>query len=155
MATKGRSRRAVRLSIDQLTDIKERIAGRMTAVQMRDAPIEKTARASKYGNEKVQDGDLTFDSKAEHRRWIHLTLLQRAGEICDLQRQVPYELIPAQDKPSGGRERATLYLADFVYRDRAGATIVEDVKGYVTPEFRLKRKLMLWRHGIEIKEIRS
>jgi hypothetical protein len=68
---------------------------------------------------------------------------------------VPFELIPAQVSPSGKRERPTMYLADFVYRTADGIEVVEDVKGAVTPEFRLKRKLMLWRHGIEVKEVRS
>jgi hypothetical protein len=68
---------------------------------------------------------------------------------------VPFVLIPAQVSPSGKKERPTLYLADFVYLDATGAQVVEDVKGAVTPEFRLKRKLMLHVHGIEVKEVRS
>lgn len=144
------------MSPEQLLNLQERIAGRMTAVQMRDTPAEKVQRrGQKYGNEKVIDRGQRFDSKAEHRRFLYLELLEKAGEIFDLKAQVEFELIPAMDKPSGGKERPTKYLADFTYKDRHGRLVVEDVKGAVTPEFRLKRKLMLHVHGIEIQEIRS
>lgn len=146
---------ALRLTPAELTDLQARAARGRSTVDMRDAPAERKARAQKYGNTKVVDAGITFDSKAEHKRWQYLVLLQRAGEIRDLQLQVPFELIPAQVAPSGKKERATVYIADFAYRTRAGARIVEDVKGAVTPEFRLKRKLLLWVHGIEIKEVRS
>lgn len=147
--------RAMRLTESSLLDLRERIAGRPTTTQMRDQPAERRKRGQKYGNTKVDDRGLVFDSKAEHRRWLHLELLQRAGEISGLRRQVPYELIPGQARPSGGRERPTVYLADFVYRTKGGSLVVEDVKGAVTPEFRLKRKLMLHVHGIEVQEVRS
>lgn len=144
------------MSPEQLLNLQERIAGRMTAVQMRDTPAEKVQRrGQKYGNEKVIDRGQKFDSKAEHRRFLYLELLERAGEISGLKAQVEFELIPAMDKPSGGKERPTHYRADFTYKDRQGELVVEDVKGAVTPEFRLKRKLMLHVHGIEIQEIRS
>jgi len=143
------------MTAEQLLDIKARIAGRPTAGQMRDMPAEKTERrGQKYGNEKVADRGQTFDSKAEHRRFLFLESMQKAGEISDLRCQVEFELIPATPKPGGGNERPTKYRADFTYRDRSGSLVVEDVKGAVTPEFRIKRKLMLWRHGIEVKEIR-
>lgn len=122
---------------------------------LRDAPATRDEPRRKYANQPITDADGTrWDSKAEHRRGVYLAALERAGEIHNLRRQVRYELIPAQERPSGGRERATHYLADFVY-ERGGATIVEDVKGATTPEYRLKRKLMLWRHGVEVQEIRS
>ena len=122
---------------------------------LRRAAKAAAPRRQKYGNSKVEDAGRTFDSKAEHKRWQYLAMLERAGEIRDLRCQVPFELIPAQVSPSGKRERPTMYLADFVYRTADGIEVVEDVKGAVTPEFRLKRKLMLWRHGIEVKEVRS
>jgi hypothetical protein len=147
--------KAMRLTPQQLVDIKARIAGRPSLTAMRDNPAEKQRRAQKYGNEKVTDKGLSFDSKAEHKRWQYLAMLERAGEIRDLRLQVAFELIPAQVSPSGKKERPTVYLADFVYTDAKGCQVVEDVKGAVTPEFRLKRKLMLWRHGIEVKEVRS
>lgn len=118
-------------------------------------PVQKKPRAQKYGNQKTVDRGITFDSKAEHRRWIYLTHLEKAREISKLARQVPFQLIPELKKPSGGKERATIYIADFTYTDHAGRLVVEDVKGAVTPEFRLKRKLMLHVHGIEVQEVRS
>lgn len=102
---------------------------------------------SKYHNRKTVVDGIVFDSAKEAARWCELRLLERAGEIQGLQRQVRYELIPKQ---SG--ERAVNYIADFVYTE-AGQTVVEDVKGVKTPEYRLKRKLMLWRHGIVIREV--
>lgn len=144
------------MSPEQLLNVQERIKGRMTAIQMRDTPAEKIQRRDqKYGNEKVKDRGQLFDSKAEHRRFLYLELLQKAGEIADLRCQVEFELIPAMEKPSGGKERPTFYRADFTYKDRQGSFVVEDVKGAVTPEFRIKRKLMLHVHGIEVREIRS
>ena len=145
----------LRLSVSELTDLRARMAGARSARDMRDAPAERQKRGQKYSNTKVSDGALTFDSKAEHKRWQYLALLERAGEIRELRMQVPFELIPAQVSPDGRKIRPTFYLADFCYTDSTGAFVCEDVKGAVTPEFRLKRKLMLHVHGIEVKEVRS
>jgi hypothetical protein len=139
----------------ELVNIQARVAGRQSMTHMRDHPAERQKRNQKYGNSKVTDAGITFDSKAEHKRWQYLSMLESAGEILNLRLQVPFVLIPAQVSPSGKKERPTLYLADFVYLDATGAQVVEDVKGAVTPEFRLKRKLMLHVHGIEVKEVRS
>lgn len=119
---------------------------------------------AKYRNEKVhtKDGE-TYDSRKEFRRAKELELLERAGEIRNLRRQVKYILIPAQRGPEeigprGGRrpgpllEKECSYVADFVY-DEDGETVVEDVKGIRTEAYKIKRKLMLWVHGIRIKEI--
>lgn len=102
---------------------------------------------NKYGARKVTapDGQV-FDSVKEYHRWGMLRLLERAGRISDLKRQVSYELIPKQKG-----ERACNYVADFTYMED-GKLVVEDCKGFRTPEYRLKRKLMLWVHGIRIKE---
>lgn len=119
-------------------------------------------RAQKYRNKKVVVNGITFDSRKEARRYGELLLLERAGAIRDLQRQVKFVLIPAQREPDiigkrGGvkpgklLERELSYVADFVYH-QDGKRIVEDVKGYKTPEYRIKKKLMLYVHGIKIKE---
>ncbi len=93
-----------------------------------------------------------YDSRKEHRRAVELKLMQRAGVITNLREQVKFVLIPPQRDDAGKLlERECSYRADFVY-DKAGATVVEDTKGVRTPEYILKRKLMLWRHGIRIKE---
>lgn len=110
----------------------------------------RARRSGKYNNRRCEIHGEKFDSELERDRWLNLRLLERAGEISQLRRQVAYELIPEQKRPSGGVERACSYVADFVYVDKAGRTVVEDVKGAVTPEFRLKRKLMLQVHGVEV-----
>lgn len=106
-------------------------------------------KMNKYGAKKIKDPatGFVFDSKAEFIRWCELRIMERAGKISDLQRQVKYELIPKQKG-----ERACTYLADFVYKDSDGNTVVEDTKGVRTDAYRIKRKLMLWVHGIRIKE---
>lgn len=122
----------------------------------------------KYGNKKITAGNgQVFDSKKEYRRYCELTLLERAGEITNLQKQVHYLLIPEQRAPStevykrGPRtgqpkpgpvlERKVTYIADFVY-EQNGEPVVEDVKGLRTKEYVIKRKLMLYTYGIRIKE---
>lgn len=101
----------------------------------------------KYHNTKTVVGDLTFASKKEAARYIELCLLERAGKISDLRTQVPFELIPKQKG-----ERACKYIADFVYTEN-GKQVVEDVKGKRTPEYIIKRKLLLEKHGIKIREV--
>lgn len=105
----------------------------------------------------VYDG-IEFDSRKEAARYAELVLLQKAGNISDLRLQVKYELIPAQYIDGKCAERAVSYKADFVYI-RDGETIVEDVKGYKDPkstayaQYTIKRKLMLQKYGIRIREV--
>lgn len=130
---------------------------------------------NKYGAIKTRG----YDSKKEARRGDELRLLERAGKIRDLREQVSYELIPSVYMDVNGeriesraempvsryfiqkhglwcQERACSYVADFVYVDaETGRTVVEDVKSKATrtPEYIIKRKLMLWIYGIQIKEV--
>ena len=124
---------------------------------------------NKYGNRKVEADGIVFDSIKEKRRWDELKLAEAAGAIGDLRRQVRFELIPAQREPDTrgpkggvikGRliERKVEYVADFVYIDlQTGEKVVEDVKGMregtAYAVFKIKRKLMLERFGIRVKEI--
>lgn len=119
--------------------------------------------STKYNNKTtIVDGEV-FDSKKEAARYRELLLLEKAGAISYLQRQVKFVLIPTQREadtrgPRGGiRKGRTLekecsYIADFVYYEN-GRMIVEDTKGFKTKEYIIKRKLMLHVHGIQIKEI--
>lgn len=120
---------------------------------------------SKYKAHKVVVNGIKFDSKKEAKRYKDLLLLEQAGTIKDLQRQVKYVLIPAQYAPDiigkrGGHKRGKLlerecsYVADFVYTDtESGQTVVEDVKGFRTEVYKIKKKLLLERYGIQIKEV--
>lgn len=118
---------------------------------------------TKYKAKKTVLDGITFDSKKEADRYAELKLLLKSGEITDLRMQVEYELIPTQYAPSittpRGKakrgpvlERAVKYKADFVYNEN-GVEVVEDVKGFRTKEYIIKRKLLLWRYGIQIKEV--
>lgn len=110
---------------------------------------------NKYGAKKttLQDGS-RFDSKREAHRYCELRILEKAKRIKDLRRQVKYVLIPAQrDKTGKLLEYECAYWADFVYYDFAlGREVVEDVKGCRTDVYKIKKKLMLWVHGIHITE---
>lgn len=108
---------------------------------------------SKYGNKKVGG----YDSRKEAKRACELKLMRRAGLISELREQVRYELVPAQYDTIGGKrvciERACTYVADFVYKDKYGNTVVEDAKGFRTEVYKIKKKLMLYTHGIKIREV--
>ena len=107
---------------------------------------------SKYGNRKINMAGEVFDSRLEARRYQVLRLLERAGEIRGLRRQVRFELIPAYTK--GKRKvKAVTYVADFVYTDKLGRTHVEDAKGYKTDVYKLKKKLFEWRYEYTLDEI--
>lgn len=100
-----------------------------------------------------------YASSKEARRAEQLKLRQAAGEITGLLEQVPFVLLPAQKDELGKLiERPCMYIADFRYYEPDAKTkdgwrmVVEDCKGIRTPEYILKRKLMLFRHGIRIRE---
>lgn len=107
---------------------------------------------SKYNSRKISRDGITFDSIKEYRRWCELSLLERAGTIQNLQRQVKFELIPSQRIDGKVIERPCTYIADFVYTEN-GKMVVEDTKGFRTTDYIIKRKLLLWVHGIRIQEI--
>ena len=125
---------------------------------------------NKLNAHKVEYDGEKFDSKKEAMRWAELKLLERSGHITDLERQKKFVLIPAQYETferygkNGKRlkdgqrllEKECAYIADFVYTEN-GQTVVEGTKGCkegITYQyFVLKRKLMLWVHGIRVKEV--
>ena len=112
-------------------------------------------RKNKYGAEKMTVDGIVFDSRKEARRYHELKLMEKAGAISDVRRQVRYTLIPAQkDEKGRSLERECAYIADFVYTEN-GKTVVEDTKSPATrtKEYIIKRKLMLYVHGIRIKEV--
>lgn len=95
---------------------------------------------------------IKYNSK-EARRYQELLLLEKAGEIKNLSRQVKFVLIPCQRDENGKViERECSYKADFTYEEGI-KRVVEDVKGYRTKEYIIKRKLMLYQYGIRIREV--
>lgn len=123
---------------------------------------------NKYHSRKITIDGVTFDSKKEAKRYRELALLEKSGAISGLERQVQFELLPKQreapteyykrginaGKPKPGKviEKGVNYIADFVYIEN-GEKIVEDTKGYKTKDYILKRKMMLYFHGIRIREV--
>lgn len=136
------------------------------AAQKATQETEKAAKPKKGNKLHAEKVDLTmpdgtlmyFDSKREARRYMDLWLMQRAGEISGLRTQVKYELIPKQVHKDGAKEKSIEYVADFVY-EQGGETVVEDSKGFrdtSTASYRLfvmKRKMMLYFHGITVREV--
>jgi len=112
----------------------------------------RLAKKRPHNNRIVITDDGRFDSQGELERWQQLKLLAAAGEITELRRQVPYVIAPAA-RINGRMRPARKWIADAVYVDRAGKTIVEDYKGRITPVYTLKRHLMMTVHGIEILEV--
>lgn len=122
---------------------------------------------AKYGNKTVFYGGKVFDSKKEAARYKELIMLERVGEITNLETQVRFELIPAAyetyerygkngKRLKDGRrliEKAVNYIADFAYKDKDGKIVVEDTKGFKTKDYIIKRKLMFDRYGIRIREL--
>ena len=113
--------------------------------------------SNKFNAKKVRAYGMEFDSRKEFLRYAYLRSLLNQGRIRDLECQVEYTLIPKME--SGGKAvRACKYIADFRYKDALGEkTVVEDVKGYrkgaAYEVFKIKKKLMLWLYGIEVKEV--
>lgn len=115
---------------------------------------------SKYGTAPAAERTIngrTFASKAEMNRYCLLLALQKAGRIADLELQPEFMLIPGFKHPEHGTFRALRYRGDFRYREVAsGAVVVEDVKGYATDAYRIKKTILLWRYpDLIFREIRA
>lgn len=108
---------------------------------------------NKYRNRKIEADGQVFDSRKEYQRYLELLTYQEGGVISNLRRQVPF-VICDKVKDDNGKvlQRDSKYIADFVYV-KDGQLIVEDAKGYRTDLYKLKKKLMLERYGIQVKEV--
>lgn len=112
---------------------------------------------SKYRNKKITYNGETYDSAKEYRRHDELKILEKAGKISGLERQKKFVLLPSQKDSRTGKTvlRGCTYVADFVYFEN-GKQVIEDVKGYrgggAYALFTIKKKMMLYFHGILIKE---
>jgi hypothetical protein len=106
----------------------------------------------KFHNVKTVIGGIPFDSRAEARRYLVLVEMEQTGEITNLRRQVKFELVPPVRILGSRRATPALrYIADFVY-EVDGKTVVEDVKGILTPVYKIKRHLMKYVFNIDILE---
>ena len=120
----------------------------------------------KYGNKKIENALGIFDSSLEYKRFLVLKDAEREGTIYGLRRQVEFELIPNQYRKRLKQlktkvkeeeylaERKASYFADFVYQ-KGDQTVVEDTKGLRLADYILKRKMMLYFHNIEIREVKK
>lgn len=137
----------LRLTEEQLHEIQSRVGrGKVRTHLMEGVDIDRIHRHPKYGNQKTEIDGITFDSKKEALRYQDLKLMEKAGEISELDRQVRFPL-------RVNRQEICCYIADFTYRKRGGGTIVaEDTKGVRTRDYIIKKKLMKAIHGIEIQE---
>lgn len=121
---------------------------------------------TKYHSHKVEVDGHKFDSVHEKNRYLELKIMERAGMIHGLELQKKFQLIPAQREPDtigkrGGKhkgkviEKGVAYFADFAYYTADGDLVVEDAKSDATKttEYIIKRKLMLYVHGIRVKEV--
>ena len=111
-------------------------------------------RRSKYNARKAEIDGHVFDSITEANRYQELLLLERAGEIIELKLQPEFVLLPAYTDNKGKRQRSVMYRGDFQYFEN-GQQVVEDVKGFETPVYKLKRKLFLYSFPeIDFREVR-
>ena len=99
---------------------------------------------NKYNAHKSEYNGMKFDSAFELDCWRHLKELESEGKIKDLNRQIKFELLPANSV-----YRALTYVADFTFNvnDRY---IVADAKGLVLPEFKIKQKIFFDKYGNQI-----
>lgn len=121
---------------------------------------QTSAKENKYHNRKdtrtMPDGAvITFDSMKEARRFDELRIMRKAGRIRDLRLQVEFTLREAYTTAEGYRVRAIRYKADFTYLDESGNLIVEDAKTRPTKtkEYAIKKKLMLEKFNLQIREV--
>lgn len=133
-----------RLGARYQKQIAEQLAGKAANPKYRN---QHAKRSSSTGTQ------IKFDSKKEAARYDALMELLRAGLIAELKLQPEFTLQEAFVMPNGEKVQAIRYRADFSYRTPAGAYIVEDVKGVRTDVYKLKRKMVLEKYGIEIVEV--
>lgn len=154
------------VNVDQLPSwaqkqILAKIAASEKEKAEKSAALAQTKKPNKYHNTPTtsvgEEGkEIKFDSKREAAHFDELMLLLRAGVISDLRLQQDFTLQEAYTLPNGNRVRAIRYKADFTYYDQNGKLVVEDVKGgnaTKTRVYQIKKKMLLEKFGIEIKEV--
>lgn len=110
-------------------------------------------KQNKYKNTKVEYKGIKFDSIKEMKHYQLLEYLQKIGEIKELKLQVPYELIPKY-KINNKTVRKTTYIADFTYITTKDDKLhIVDTKGFKTDVYRLKKKMVEYKYGVEVEEV--
>jgi len=109
-------------------------------------------KANKYGNRKTTIDGYKFDSNAEAKHYTQLKMLQRAGKIQNLTLQPEFVLQEAFTL-NGKRYQEIKYISDFKYIEPDGTVVITDVKGSLTNEYKIKKKMFLKRYGVEVKFI--
>jgi hypothetical protein len=104
---------------------------------------------SKYGAKKTVVNGTVFDSKVEADYFIHLQKLQQQGLIQSFELQPKFMLQEAFEK-NGKKYKAIEYIADFKIVLLDGDIEIVDVKGVMTPEFKLKQKLFEKRYSYKL-----
>ena len=110
-------------------------------------------KQNKYKNKKVEYRGIKFDSNKEMAYYIKLEILEQKGKIKDLELQKVYELQPSF-KINGKTYQKITYKADFSYISVEDNKLhVIDVKGFKTEVYKLKKKMFVYKYGIEIEEV--
>jgi len=99
-------------------------------------------KKNKYRNQPTYVDGKRFASKKEAKRYNELKLLKQAGDVINFECQKSWKLY--------GRYR---YVCDFLVKWRNGTEDVEDVKGFKTPVYKLKKAWMKDKYNIDIVEI--
>jgi hypothetical protein len=127
-----------------------RLGARYKALAQATTAHSAKPSRSKYNNVKTTTEDGTSDSQLEAKRAAHLKMLERAGHITGLSRQVRFRLMATGVV---GVQHFETYVADFVYFDiHHRRFVVEDTKGYRTRDYQRKKRLMRELYGLEIVE---
>ena len=112
------------------------------------------AKPLKYRNRPCQVGTEKYRSGRERDRHQDLLILQFAGQIAGLTREVAFVLAPGIKIEGEKRARPALrYYVDFLYSTADGRIVAEDTKGVSTALYRAKKHLMATVHGIHVREI--
>lgn len=126
---------------------------RITAAQLRDMQATKGEKHAAGRNSKPVEVDgIRFPSKKEAKRWADLCLMQKAGEIHDLRRQVDIALLGAHGAIKTLTGKVMVYRADFTYNLPDETLVVEDAKGHPSPVYLIK-KAILAAQGIIVREV--
>jgi hypothetical protein len=136
---------------------------KITAISIKKV-VRLIVTGSKYTAKKTEFDGITFDSKKEANYYKELKEKLRNGDISDLELQKTFVLIPVQresptytkrgkEKPGKVIEHKCCYKADFWYKDKDGVYHCVDTKGFKTADYKLKKKMMLYFHGIRIEEV--